>query len=77
MNVNDTHYHFHQANVLASAAAVATEEETLVADARAGLTPAQMVDRKLASLLESTSLPSNPLPGGRRARPPQDGTLTQ
>jgi hypothetical protein len=32
-------------------------EESLVTDARAGLTPAQMVERKLVSLLPTTSLP--------------------
>jgi hypothetical protein len=40
-------------------AAVASEE-ALVTDARAGLTPAQMVERKLVSLLQS-----GPLPAGR------------
>lgn len=34
-----------------------TAEETLVVDARAGLTPAQMVEQKLASLLQGTPLP--------------------
>lgn len=32
-------------------------EEALVTDARAGLTPAQMVERKLVSLLKSNPLP--------------------
>ncbi len=32
-------------------------EDTLVTDARAGLTPAQLVERKLVSLLPSTPLP--------------------
>lgn len=32
-------------------------EEALVADPRAALTPAQMVERKLASLLKSQPLP--------------------
>lgn len=35
----------------------AESEETLVSDARAGLTPAQMVERKLATLLQSAPLP--------------------
>ena len=35
----------------------AAEEEALVTDARAGLTPAQMVERKLVSLLKSNPLP--------------------
>ena len=34
-----------------------TSEEALVTDARAGLTPAQMVERKLVSLLQSAPLP--------------------
>ena len=44
-------------------------EETLVADSRAGLTPAEMVERKLASLLESVPLPVSQLQaaGTRRA----------
>jgi len=32
-------------------------EESLVSDARAGLSPAQQVERKLVSLLKSTPLP--------------------
>jgi hypothetical protein len=32
-------------------------DETLITDARAGLTPMQMVERKLASLSQSTPLP--------------------
>jgi hypothetical protein len=32
-------------------------EESLVTDARAGLTPSQMVERKLLSLLKSSPLP--------------------
>jgi hypothetical protein len=32
-------------------------EETLVTDARAGLTPAQMVERRLAILLQTTPPP--------------------
>jgi hypothetical protein len=34
-----------------------TDEETLVRDARDGLTPAQMVENKLAVLLQSAPLP--------------------
>jgi hypothetical protein len=34
-----------------------TAEESLVNDARAGLTPAQQVERKLMSLLKSSPLP--------------------
>jgi hypothetical protein len=36
-------------------------EEVMVADVRAGLTPAQMVERKLASLLKATPLPMSRL----------------
>jgi hypothetical protein len=35
----------------------AVPEETLVPDARAGVTPAQMVERKLSSLLRGVALP--------------------
>jgi hypothetical protein len=35
----------------------AAAEEALVSDARAGLTPAEMVERKLASLLQGAPLP--------------------
>jgi hypothetical protein len=38
-------------------AAQGKKEEALVADARAGLTPSQMVERKLAALLKSQPLP--------------------
>jgi hypothetical protein len=41
-------------------------EEALVADARAGLTPAQMVERKLASLLKSQPVPVSHMMTGRR-----------
>ncbi len=44
---------------------VATEE-SLVRDARAGLTPAQMVERKVASLLKSQPLPVSHLMTTRR-----------
>ena len=36
---------------------VLLSEEALVTDARAGLTPAQMVERKLAALLQNGPLP--------------------
>ncbi len=35
----------------------AAHEEALIADTRAGLTPAQLVERKLMSLLKSNPLP--------------------
>jgi hypothetical protein len=43
-------------------------EEDLVADARASLTPAQMVERKLAFLLKSNPLPVSLMTGGRTIR---------
>jgi len=42
-------------------------EESLVADARAGLTPAQMVERKLVALLKSNPLPVSHMMAGSRA----------
>ena len=42
-------------------------EEDLVEDARAGLTPAQMVERKLVSLLKSNPLPVSQLMTGQRS----------
>jgi hypothetical protein len=49
--------------------AAAAPEEALVNDARAGLTPAQMVERKLFSMLRSAPLPVSRLQsaGPRRA----------
>jgi hypothetical protein len=41
-------------------------EESLVADARAGLTPAQMVERKLLSLLKTNPLPVSQMMAGSR-----------
>jgi hypothetical protein len=43
--------------------------ERLVQDARAGLTPSQLVERKLASLLGSTTLPISRLQNSERRRP--------
>jgi hypothetical protein len=45
------------------------DEEALVMDTRAGLRPAQIVERKLASLLQTGVLPLSQLRGGR---PPRD-----
>jgi hypothetical protein len=42
-------------------------EESLVTDSRAGLTPSQMVERKLVCLLKSSPLPVSQLNSGRRA----------
>lgn len=47
-------------------AAFARAEESLVADDRAGLTPSQMVERKLVSLLKTNPLPVSQLSTGRR-----------
>jgi hypothetical protein len=47
------------------------EEEALVHDARAGLRPAQIIEQKLASLLQTGVLPMSQLRG---ARPPRDLT---
>jgi hypothetical protein len=44
----------------------ALTEEALVADARAGLTPAQMVEHKLATLLKSQPLPVSHMMTARR-----------
>jgi hypothetical protein len=44
----------------------ALTDELLVADTRAGLTPAQMVERKLASLLKRHSLPLSQMMTARR-----------
>jgi hypothetical protein len=41
-------------------------EESLVEDVRAGLTPSQMVERKLVSLLKSSPLPVSHLMAGAR-----------
>jgi len=50
-------------------------EETLVADSRAGLTPAQMVEHKLAGLLRSNPLlvSQSRLRTGSLSRRPHDG----
>ena len=55
-----------------SKAAVTIKEEVMVADVRDGLTPSQMVERKLVSLLKATPLPMSRLQttqtaGSRRA----------
>jgi hypothetical protein len=53
-------------------APAAGSEEVMVADVRDGLTPSQMVERKLVSLLKATPLPmsrlqTTPTSGSRRA----------
>ena len=50
-------------------AAPLTTEEAMVADVRAGLTPAQMVERKLVSLLKATPLPMSRMPTSNARRP--------
>jgi hypothetical protein len=50
------------------AAPLATEE-VMVADVRAGLTPAQMVERKLVSLLKATPLPMSRMQTSNARRP--------
>ena len=45
----------------------AASGESLVPDARAGLTPSQMVDRKLAALLRGTSRPDDGAAAGGHA----------
>jgi hypothetical protein len=47
----------------------APSEEVLVTDARAGLTPAQMVERKLVSLLQSATLPVSRFQSSVQRRP--------
>jgi hypothetical protein len=47
----------------------AKNEEILVPDARALLTPAQMVERKLVSLLKNASLPVSHLQTAQRRGP--------
>ncbi|MGH7224637.1 MAG: hypothetical protein ACRELF_15545, partial [Gemmataceae bacterium] len=46
----------------------APPQETLVHDARAGLTPAQMVERKLVALLGNSILPASHLQASRMRR---------
>jgi hypothetical protein len=50
-----SHVHFN--NDKAAVPLAAAPEEALVSDARSGLTPADMVERKLVSLLQSAPLP--------------------
>jgi hypothetical protein len=45
---------------------IVSVEESLVEDERSGLTPAQMVERKLVRLLKSNPLPVSQLNVGRR-----------
>jgi hypothetical protein len=45
------------------------EEEVLVVDPRAGLTPAQVVERKLAALLDSVPLPLSQMETAGPRRP--------
>ena len=45
-------------------------DETLITDARAGVSPAQMVERKLLSLIGDGQLPVSWLQTARLRRPP-------
>ena len=47
----------------------AGREEVMVADDRAGLSPAQMVERRLVSLLKATPLPVSRLQSSDTRRP--------
>jgi hypothetical protein len=51
-----------------NAAVVIEAEESLVSDDRAGLTPAEHVERKLVALLRSTPLRVSQLQHGRERR---------
>lgn len=53
--------HTPQPETVASRRSAAAPHETLVNDARAGLTPSQMVERKLVAMLQSTILPASQL----------------
>jgi hypothetical protein len=55
--------------VSAAESACLPAEESCVTDARANLTPAQMVERKLVSLLQGTRLPVSRRQGGGPRRP--------
>jgi hypothetical protein len=57
--------------VTAREAPAAPPEESLVSDSRAGLTPAEMVDRKLVSLLPGAPLPISQQ-ANRQRRAPSD-----
>jgi hypothetical protein len=47
---------------------VAVPQEMLVNDSRAGLSPSQMVERKLAAMLDNTLLPASQLQASRTRR---------
>jgi hypothetical protein len=60
-----------ESSILESAStrrAVFPPQETLVHDSRAGLTPSQMVERKLVTMLRSTPLPASHLQSSRMRR---------
>jgi hypothetical protein len=52
----------------ASTSSAPPPTESLVQDARAGLTPSQLVERKLATLLRSTPLPVSQMQNTARRR---------
>jgi hypothetical protein len=47
---------------------ISLPQEMLVTDARAGLTPSQLVERRLVSMLRSTILPASHLQASRMRR---------
>ena len=49
-------------------ASAASPRESLVQDVRSGLTPAQMVERKLATLLRSTPMPVSRMQNSEKRR---------
>jgi hypothetical protein len=49
--------------------AVLVPQETLVNDSRSGLSPSQMVERRLAAMLDSSLLPASQLQASRTRRP--------
>ncbi len=69
MNTDSRHFEAPASPPDGQQPAPAVTEEVMVADVRAGLTPAQMVERKLVSLLKATPLPMSRLQttGARRA----------
>lgn len=66
MTGEGNHFHPHQD---VEAGPVVNREEVMVADVRAGLTPAQMVERRLVSLLKATPLPLSQLQATGARRP--------
>jgi hypothetical protein len=55
-SVNNRQTTFDQYSATSEAANICTDEETLVADSRAELTPSQMVEQRLIGMMKSSSL---------------------